>query len=298
MFKGENLIEFTKRFNSDKACNLYLAETKWIEGYKCCKCENTKYSVRADGYSRECHRCHHIESPTANTLFHKVKFGLQKAFMIVFEMSATTKGVSASQIAKRYTVARKTAWYFMHKVRMAMESSTNFPMEGQVQVDEFVFGGQEPLKQGRSRDSKKKKLVAAVELTEKGKVKRVYFKQIKDYSAESLRQIFDTHISPSSKVWTDQWTGYIPISKDYNINRIPSNNGAGMKQMHTVIHQVKSWLRCVFSWVHEGHIEKYLAEYSFRINRSIYKDSIFHKLIERLVMREAVQYKQVKLVPK
>jgi len=45
----------------------------------------------------------------------------------------------------------------MHKIRKAMESSGNHPIDGEVQVDEFVFGGKETLKQGRSNDSKKKK---------------------------------------------------------------------------------------------------------------------------------------------
>ena len=32
---------------------------------------------------------------TSNTLFHKVKFGLRKAFFICFEMATTSKGLSA-----------------------------------------------------------------------------------------------------------------------------------------------------------------------------------------------------------
>ena len=41
-----------------------------------------------------------------------------------------------------------------------MKSSESQPMTGDVIVDEFVFGGRENLKQGRSTDSKKKKIVA------------------------------------------------------------------------------------------------------------------------------------------
>lgn len=298
MFKGENIIEFTKKFHSDDACKAYLADIKLSNGFKCVKCGNDKFSIRTKGQGRECHLCHNVESPTAHTLFHKVKFGLQKAFMIVFEMSATTKGLSASQVAKRYSITRKTAWYFMQKVRLAMESSNNFPIEETVQVDEFVFGGRESLKQGRSKDINKKKLIAAVEITETGKVKRAYFKKIEDYSAESLRQIFDTHISKKANVYTDKWTGYKPIKKDYNITQRYSDKGNSMKQIHTVIHQVKSWLRSVYSWVDEGHIEKYLAEFSFRINRSIYKQTIFHKLIERMVLHEVVEFKMIKLAVK
>ncbi|KFC60469.1 transposase [Flavobacterium gilvum] len=41
---------------------------------------------------------------TAYRIFHKVKFGTRKAFGIVFEMGATTKSLSSSQMAKRYSI--------------------------------------------------------------------------------------------------------------------------------------------------------------------------------------------------
>lgn len=54
----------------------------------------------------------------------------------------------------------------MHKVREAMKSSGNHPMKGSVHIDKFVIGGKEKGKVGRSYDSKKKKVICAVELTE------------------------------------------------------------------------------------------------------------------------------------
>ncbi len=93
----------------------------------------------------------------ANTLFHKVKFGLRKAFFICFEMATTTKSLSASQMAVRFGVQEKTARMFMQKVREAMKSSEDFPMKGIVNVDEYVVGGYEEGKPSRSYDSLKKK---------------------------------------------------------------------------------------------------------------------------------------------
>ncbi|MBC7494171.1 MAG: HTH domain-containing protein, partial [Flavobacterium sp.] len=90
--------------------------------------------------------CHHIESPIVDTIFHRVRFGLRKAFTIVFEMSATTKGFSTKQIAKRLKISRTTATNFIKKIRISMASSASQPMIGQVFVDEFVFGGKEHLK--------------------------------------------------------------------------------------------------------------------------------------------------------
>lgn len=213
----------------------------------------------------------------------------------MFEMTASTKGLSASQVAKRYGITRKTAWLFMHKVRLGMKSSQSFPIDGIVQVDEFVVGGKENNKPGRSYNSKKKKVVCAVELSENEKVKRVYAIRIEDYSSKSLRTIFEKYISKVAKVKTDEWKGYRPLQMDYNITQIPSGKGENFKQLHIIIHQIKSWLRTSFSWVHQDHIDKYFNEYSFRINRSIYKETIFHKLTERMVNGTHVGYKQIKI---
>lgn len=294
-FIGENILEFAKRFPDDKSCLAYLADLKWSDGYVCTNCCHTKFTIRKKNYARDCNRCHHIESPTAGTIFHRLRFGARKAFGIIFEMSATTKGISASQIAKRYGISRTTAWAFMQRVRFAMQSSKKHPVVGNVQVDEFVIGGKENLKQGRSQDSKKKKVVGAVELSEKGKVKRVYFSKIVDYSSRSLSCIFEKHISQEAYVLTDKWTGYAPLAKRYKIEQKYSDNGYSMKQMHTIIHQLKSWIRSTYSWVHDGHIEKYLDEFSFRINRSIFKQTIFHALISRMVMAKPLTYQMIKI---
>ena len=69
----------------------------------------------------------------------------------------------------RYGVTEKTAWLFMHKVRQAMKSSENNPKEGNVEVDEFVVGGKEVGKVGRSYNTKKKKAVGAMNIQILGK---------------------------------------------------------------------------------------------------------------------------------
>ena len=100
-------------------------------------------------------------------------------------------------------------------------------------------------------------------------------------------EYLDKHISKTAQVTTDEWKGYKPI-KDYNITQKPSNNGKNFPTLHKVIHQVKSWIRGIYSWVSEFNIDRYLAEYSFRINRSQNKDTIFNKLMKRVVEHSPV----------
>lgn len=292
-FIGEGILAYFDRFKTDLDCLKYLHEIKNKKDYKCVKCGHNKFTVRKKNFATDCNRCHHIESPTAGTLFHKVKFGLRKAFSIVFEMSATTKSMSSRQMSKRYEISYSAAWLFTHKVRNAMKSSELHPMVGTVIVDEFVFGGKEDLKQGRSKDSKKKKIAAAIELSDDGGIKRVYFKTIEDYSAKSLTPIFEKHISTTANIQTDKWAGYKPLKKQYNITQVKSDKGNTFFEMNTIVHQVKAWLRSTYSWMHKDHIQKYLDEFSYRINRSIYKQSIFDNLINRMVNAKTLTYSDI-----
>jgi len=292
IFKGQNLLEFSDRFKSDEDCKEYLAGIKWNDGFECRKCGHKKYQVRKD-FSRTCNVCSHQESATANTLFHKVKFGARKAFFIVFEMGTSTKSLSASYAAVRFGVTEKTARLFMHKVREAMESSGNHPMDGNVHVDEFVLGGREKGQVGRSYKAKKKKAITAVELTDDGKVKRMYAMRIKDFSARSLQYMFVNHISRDAKITTDKWRGYRPIAKAYDITQVDSNGGLNFKALHTMIHQIKSWIRTTYSWVSDFNINRYFNEFCFRINRSQGKATIFNNLIIKMVQADKIYQKQI-----
>ena len=110
IFKGQNLLEFSDRFKTDENCKEYLAILKAKTTYKCLKCNHTAYQSLKD-FGRQCNICRHIESATSNTLFHKVKFGVRKAFFICFEMSTTTKSLSASYMGIRYGVTEKPHVY-------------------------------------------------------------------------------------------------------------------------------------------------------------------------------------------
>lgn len=285
IFRGQSFLEFTGRFKNDQDCRDYLGEMKWKGGgFKCRKCGHGACQVRQNG-SRTCNKCSDTESPTAGTLFHKVKFGLRNAFCICFEMSTSTKSLSANYLSSRYKISRSAAGYFMHKVREVMKSSESQPMDGEVHVHEFVVGGKEEGKPGRSYDSRKKKAVCAIQLTSEGRVKRMYINKIVDFSSKSLLEIFEHHISKEARVVADEWKGYLPIAKKYgyNIKQIPSGGGLNFKALHIMIHQVKSWIRTIYSWVSPKHIDCYFNEFCCRINRSQTKETIFHNLTKRMV---------------
>lgn len=291
IFKGQNLLEFAGRFKTDLGKE-YLGQIKWKDSFVCRKCGNTSHQVRKD-FSRTCNKCGDTESPTANTVSHRVRFGVRKAFFICFEMATTTKSLSATQMGVRYGTTEKAARLFMLKVRGAMASNENNPMGGNVQVDGFVLGGYGQNKIGRSYDAKKKKAITAVEFTHDGKAKRMYALNIKDFSAQPLQYMFVKHIGRNAQVTTDKWKGYRPIAKAYNITQIDSGKGLNFKALHTMVHQIKPWIRTTYSWVSGFNLNRYFNEFCFRINRSQSKSTIFNNLITKMVNKDKIYQSEI-----
>lgn len=281
-FKGQSIIKFNEVFDTSEKCKNYLANYKWKDGFKCSKCSGTDCWKGIGPFTKVCKSCRHIESVTSNTLFHKVKFDLKKAFMIVFEMSTSSKGTSSVNLAKKYDINQKTAWKFMVKVRRAMESSKQHPLMGDCELDECFVGGYEEGKVGRGADSKKQVAVVIEKSGEHG-IKRAYAVQIENASAKELEKIFVNHISKTAHVKTDKWRGYGPLAKNYTIQQEKSEPKKNFKSMHRFIQGLKSWVRGTYHHVSKHYLQNYLDEYCYRFNRHALKEIIFDNLIQRMV---------------
>lgn len=280
-YKSLSLFEFQERFPDGASCLEYLAKQKWTNGYQCNRCNHEHYCDGATLMSRQCTSCGYIESPTANTLFHKVKFDLLKAFYIVYFVSTNKKGITSTELSRKLSLRQKTCWAFKRKVMKAMASSQDHPLIGKVEVDETVVGGQEEGVRGRQNNSKKL-VVVGIEKKKKG-VSRVYARVILTADSKSLGSFMLDHISLEADITTDKWTGYIPLKKSFvNLNQIASGpKGKNFPELHRVIMNLKSWLRGQYH--HVKDLQAYLDEYCYRFNRSFMKETIFDNLLIRMI---------------
>jgi len=287
---------FKDRFTCKQDCYEFLAELKWPDGYNCGRCQGDVYIKGKQPASRRCSRCGYDESTTTGTLFHKLKFGIDKALEMLYEIATSKKGANSIWLAERFGVQQKTAWLFRQKVQLAMESSEQYPLEADVHVDEFEIGTPQAGEQGRSKSSKKVKVVIAFEYRD-GKSGRGYAKIIEDYSAQSLRPLFDTHIRNDAHILADGWTGYMPLKEGYtNLKQTLSDRGRNFKMMHIQIRNFKNWLRGVHSYCNKEYLQKYINEYFFRYNRRNHRRSILDKLIERCQAHQPVTMKQIRIL--
>jgi transposase-like protein len=285
-FLGLNSIKFTLRFHEDEPCYKYLSEIKWENGYHCKKCNHTGYCSGVKPHSRRCVKCGYDESPTSGTMFDKCKIPIQIAFHIAFRLSTKKKGMSSLELSNEFEQRQKTCWEFKWKVQQAMQSSFNYPLTGEVHVDECFIGGEEEQKKGRSKGKKKLVIVALEKLPIDG-VGRAYAQIIENASSASFLPFFKAHISKDADVVTDEWTGYIPLKNDYKkLKQVPSNKGKNQPDMHIHIMNLKGWLRGIHHHCSKERLQGYLEEYHFRYNRRNNMDTIFDTLLKRMVEYE------------
>lgn len=296
LLKDLSRKKFKAQFGTKESCMLHLANLKWQDGYSCRKCGSFRFIRGKQLYSQRCKACGYDESPTAHTLFHKVKFGIENAFEMLYDIATSTKGANSIWLGERFEVKQTTAWLFRRKVQTSMVSSGQNPLDGDVHVDEFEIGTPKKGEQGRSKSEKKIRIVIALE-SRGDKCGRGYAQVIEDFSAKSLRSIFDEHISNQANILADKWPGYSPLKQEYPyLAQKLSNKGKNFPMLHFQIRNFKNWLRGMHSYCNSENITDYINEYFFRFNRRNHRKSILSKLIERMTYHRPMTYSQLKIV--
>lgn len=113
--------EFRKIFPDQSACLRYLEEAKWGRGFECRQCANTKSSKGPKVFTRRCSRCGHIDSVTAGTIFHGVRFPLEKAFYLAYNSITKHEKQTLDQLAELLDLRKNTVWAFRKKVSKSLE---------------------------------------------------------------------------------------------------------------------------------------------------------------------------------
>ncbi|HEY8401810.1 MAG TPA: 7TM diverse intracellular signaling domain-containing protein [Cytophagaceae bacterium] len=108
--------EFSKIFPNENACLKFLENLKWNNGYTCKKCNNNKFIPQNKLLGRRCTRCSYIESATTGTLFHAIKFPLDKAFYLLYYYSLKKQSLTLEELAELTGLSKNTCWNFRKRI--------------------------------------------------------------------------------------------------------------------------------------------------------------------------------------
>ena len=117
--------QFQTLYPDPLACYRFLENLKWENGFHCRKCKNEKYFKGSQKFSRRCTRCGYNESITAYTIFHSIKFPIERAFYIAYLTVAGKKDYTLDALAGQLDLRINTVWSFKHKVTERIHELTS-----------------------------------------------------------------------------------------------------------------------------------------------------------------------------
>jgi len=116
MDKTMDYAQFKTLYPDALACYRFLETLKWEKNFKCRKCANDRYFDGSSKFARRCTRCGYNESITAFTLFHSIKFPVEKAFYLAYLTVSGKKDYTLEALAEKLDLRVNTIWAFRHKV--------------------------------------------------------------------------------------------------------------------------------------------------------------------------------------
>jgi transposase-like protein len=216
-------------------------------------------------------------------------------------LASTKKAPSAAELGRQLGVTAKTAWLMRRKITHAMaRREGQIMLRGLVELDEGYLGGRRSQPAARGRRHVGKTMVAvAAERTPEGGFGRAHLCIIEDASAKSLTCAARATITAGSPVRTDGWRGYAGLEGagyDHRSRTMPT--GAEIDDWlpfsHIVLSNFKRWTLDVFHGVSAAHLQAYLDEFCYRLNRRHQRVDLFRRILNRcLLYTEPATYAQL-----
>lgn len=98
----------------------FVADIKWEQGYTCRNCGHTNYCEGKTPSARRCTRCKKEESATAHTIFHNIKFPVNKAFFIAYNVCVLGTELSSYNFSDQLGLNQMTCWKFRKRIQNCM----------------------------------------------------------------------------------------------------------------------------------------------------------------------------------
>ncbi len=282
VFDFKSILDLVKAFPDQATCMAYLEEMRW-NGNVVSPFDETSKVYKCAGNRYQCKNTNKYFNAKVGTIFEDTKIPLIKWYMALYLFSSHKKGISSHQLAKDITVTQKTAWFMLHRLRFAFDSSGfHQALENTVEVDETYIGGKSKNKhnskktEGTQGRSTKDKTPVLGMIERDGKV---IAKVVTDTKQATIEPVINEFIVKGSDVMTDEWHAYNNLNKSYNHAKV--HHGA-KEYVNGMVHtngienfwsHLKRGIDGIYHWVSPIHLQRYVNEFSLRFNTRKYSTS-------------------------
>jgi transposase-like protein len=144
MAEPKTLLEAVQYFAIFANAVGYLARKRWPNGVTCPTCGSSKVSFLEVQQRWQCNARHAKRqfSVKVGTIMENSPIGLDKWLPAAWMISNCKNGISSWELSRALGVTQKTAWFLLHRIRLAMQDDvTGGELGGEVEIDETFIGG-------------------------------------------------------------------------------------------------------------------------------------------------------------
>lgn len=287
----KTLQQAIQHFSDEQVCIDTVSRMRWLTGPRCPDClgdaaANPYYLKTQKRW--KCRSCRRQFSVKVGTIFEDSPIPLQKWLPALWLLTNCKNGVSSWELHRALGVSQKTAWFMLHRLRLALKSpdrGTKLGSKdgGEVECDETFVGGriQNMHKDRKLRYNQAggvfggKTIVAGILDRE---ARQVRAKVIPNVKRETLQNEILDNVKYGTTVYTDDWVGYYGLqsrfvhevinhANTYVNGRIHPN---GIENFWSLL---KRGLKGTYVAVEPFHLDRYIDEQAFRYNNRGTKDN-------------------------
>lgn len=305
-------------FSDPDVCLAEMVKFRWPDGVvKCPTCGGTKVSFLKSRRLWECAEKHPKRqfSVKVGTIMEDSAIGLDKWLIAMWLISNARNGVSSYELARSIGVTQKSAWFMLHRIRLAMQDEHNDKFSGHVEADETFIGGKGRFMHAgrkarvlKGRQSGVVGKIAVAGLLERGEdgTSRVRTKVVPNVRRFHLAQEIRKHVQMdgSSTIYSDALKSYEPTWKygpSYGqyIHKVIDHAKAyvdgvvhtnGMENYWSLL---KRTIKGTYVSVEPFHLFRYLDEQAFRFNQRKLTDAMRFALTAAAVFGKRLTFKQL-----
>jgi len=215
-----NLKDAVIYFSNPDNCLNYLAVRRWPNGVFCPTCGSDKVSFVPSRRVWQC-KTRHPKcqfSVKVGTIFEDSPLGLDKWLPTAWLICNCKNGISSYEIARDIGVTQKTAWFMLHRIRLAMQDNGG-KLFGEVEVDESFIGEKARNMHKRKRAERmhgrgpngKEVVFGMVERD--GRVRAFH---VDSRRKHELQKAIRENVEAGSAIFSDELLSYEGLSEDSN----------------------------------------------------------------------------------
>jgi len=280
-----SLRQYKRKYGTHELCLEAIKQLRFPKDTVCPKCADKTVFYHVTGRSSyACKLCGWHVYPLVGTIFDHSSTPLDLWFFAMYLMVQTRAGVSAKQLERMLGVTYKTAWRMFKQIRLLMAQGGSM-LDGIVEIDETYIGGSSRNHRKDWLNGVERKEVVMGMVSRDGKA---YAKHIPNNGKWTLLAQIKQNVSPSARVITDEWGGYIHLPKyGYRHDFVKHKETYVVGDIYTqnvenLWSQIKRGITGVYRVVSKKYLQAYIDEYTWRYNNRGYNGGMFDQLLRQV----------------